>query len=311
MLECEICGTQIKNTNSLGKHLYHSHPDISKEEYYKTYINEVSDICCCGSKKKFRGLGEGYRQFCSVKCRSEDVDIRTKISVSKTGVKQTEEHINNRVNNTNQTLKEETRKRTMVKKYGVNNPSLVPEFAEKIRIGNTGKKMPPRTTEHSQNIVQSRIKNGTLNPGTSVRSKISKALNSYYQEGNDQSVTVSKMPSNGRGHKTGYHNGILYRSSYELLFILFCERNEILIRSCENKKHRVRYEYDGKKRWYYPDFYLPEKDICVEIKPTSMMNEIFEVKKKAAETIYNNFIVITEHHLSNEECLNEYFHLGS
>lgn len=33
--------------------------------------------------------------------------------------------------------------------------------------------------------------------------------------------------------------------------------------------------------------------------------------KMYVKSVYNNFVVITENHLSNEETLNEYFYLGS
>ena len=154
MLECKICGVEIKNFNSLGKHLFHSHKEITKEEYYNEYINEVSSICECGSSKKFRGLGEGYRTFCSVKCRSNNEEIKTQLSISRTGKKQSEKHIRKRVNNTDQNKKEQTRKNTMLKRYGVDNPTKVEEFLEKSKIRN--KPLPPRTEEHSRKIIEAK-----------------------------------------------------------------------------------------------------------------------------------------------------------
>lgn len=302
---CQICNISLKNKNGLGKHLYRSHKNITKKYYYDKYIKEISSICKCGKEKKFRGLGEGYRKYCSVSCRSSDQVIRSKLSKAKKGKKQSAEIIEKRIKNTNQIAKEASRKKTMMERYGVDNPSLVPEFFEKMKVKN--KKFPPRTPEHSQKIISSKRKNGTLNHSNSIRTKISNSLNKYYQQDDNQSITLGSLPSNGRGHKSGHYDGILYRSSYELLFILFCKKNKIKIESCENKKRRVRYIYEGKKRWYYPDFYLPELDICIEIKPQSMMNDLFYTKKKFAEKIYKNFVVLTENELYDEAKLNEYF----
>jgi hypothetical protein len=278
----------------------------SKEEYYNKYDGTVSPYCYCGNKKTFRSLGVGYLEFCSCKCRSNNDEIRNKISQKNKGKTQSDETVRKRVENTDQTKKEQTRKNTMLERYGVDNPMRIEEIKQIVIEKSIGRKLPTRTEEHSQKIIESKRQNGTLNHSDSTRSKIIDSLNRYYQEGNNQSITVTSLPSNGRGHKTGYHNGILYRSSYELSFIIFCEKNNIEIESCETKERRVRYEYEGKKRWYYPDFYLPVYDICVEIKPVSMMNKLFYIKKKAAESVYNNFIVITENELVDEVKLNEY-----
>lgn len=301
---CQICGFIAKNANSLGKHIHHTHKDYTKKIYYDKFVRVAPSTCVCGKEKNFRGLGEGYRQFCSVSCRSLDLGIRNKISARQTGKKQSNETVQKRLQNTDQKNKESARKKTMLEKYGVDNPILVPEFLEKAKVKN--KKSPKRKIEHSKKIIESKRKNGTLNHSDSTRSKITNRLNEYYQNGDDQSVTATSLPSNGRGHKTGYHNGILYRSSYELLFIIFCERNGIEIESCENKERRVRYVYEGKKRWYYPDFYLTNHDICVEIKPTSMMNDLFLIKKQFAEKVYSNYKVVTENELVDEEKLIEH-----
>ena len=308
-MKCKICGFKAKNTNSLGKHIHYSHKEYSKKRYYDEFIGLVSPICECGEEKKFRGLGEGYRKFCSTSCRSSNLDVRSKLSKSQKGKKQSHKIIQKRIKNTNQSKKEQTRKQTVLRKYGVENISHLEEVKMILSKKSKGRKQPPRRKEHSKRIIESKQKNGTLKHSNSTRSKIIDGLNRYYQEGDDQSVTVTSLPSNGRGHVTGYHNGILYRSSYELFFILFCEKNNINIESCENKDRRVRYEYQGKKRWYYPDFYLTDYDVCVEIKPKSMMNDLFYVKKKSAEQVYKNFIVITENELIREENLLEHLRI--
>jgi hypothetical protein len=303
---CQICGVEVKNFNSLGKHLFHSHKDITKEEYYGLYISEVSDTCECGEKKKFRGLGEGYRRFCSSRCASNNEQVREANIRASIGKKQSQETIDKRIANTDQAKKEHNRKTTMVERYGVEYSSQIPEAREKISGALRGRKA-PRKPGQQEKIVASKKKNKTTTHKSTARAKISESLNRYYQNGEDQSVTLSSIPSNGRGHKTGFHKGILYRSSYELAFIIFCEKNSIDIESCENKERRVRYVYNGKKHWYYPDFYLTAYDTCVEIKPTSMMNDLFHTKREAGEQAYSRYVVLTENELCDEEKLREYF----
>ena len=73
MATCKICSKELKNINGLAKHIHNQH-EMNKEDYYNKYINEISQICICGNTKKFRHLGERYRQYCSVKCRSNNIE---------------------------------------------------------------------------------------------------------------------------------------------------------------------------------------------------------------------------------------------
>ena len=43
-MKCAICDSIIKNVNGLGKHIYKSHKEISKKEYYDTYLKEKSSV---------------------------------------------------------------------------------------------------------------------------------------------------------------------------------------------------------------------------------------------------------------------------
>lgn len=64
----------------------------------------------------------------------------------------------------------------------------------------------------------------------------------------------------GRGKK-GWYKGIYCESSWELAFILFCERYKIDVR---RNKEKFDYEFNGKVRKYLPDFIVNEQ--YVEIK---------------------------------------------
>lgn len=104
---CKICNVELKNINGLAKHITNQH-QITKQEYYDTYISNISSVCVCGNKKVFRGLGEGYRKHCSVKCRSEHI----KPNIYWQGKKQPQEMV-------------DLRRNTLLKKYGVSNGFLV------------------------------------------------------------------------------------------------------------------------------------------------------------------------------------------
>ncbi len=104
--------------------------------------------------------------------------------------------------------------------------------------------------------------------------------------------------SSGNGRK-GYYRGTFFRSSLELLFMHKCWKLGIEYQSAENKEMVVDYEFNGTKRTYRPDFYLPETDTVVEIKPLHLINSDENIKKfEFARSKFSNFIIITEKDLS-------------
>jgi len=63
----------------------------------------------------------------------------------------------------------------------------------------------------------------------------------------------------------------------------------------------VRYVDDaGKERTYYPDFYLPEFELIVEIKPSSMLyygTNPLKLNAASLRCAASNFAVVTEEDL--------------
>ena len=84
-----------------------------------------------------------------------------------------------------------------------------------------------------------------------------------------------------------------YRGSYELDFILFCERSNICV---ENAKS-IKFVYDGKSRRYFPDFYYAKNNLIIEIKSTYTMNldlNLNLAKKQSAINAGFNFMFIVD-----------------
>lgn len=293
MVNCEICKKEFNNVNGLSKHLNNQHDDISKIDYYVKYINLSSRFCECGAEKKFRNLGIGFLNFCSHKCYIKYSEP-TKYWEGKI---QPKDMVNKRITHTDQQSKQQKRESTLLERYGdkkYNNK-------EKISSSNKGKKLPPRTKEHTDNIVKSKKLNNTLNHSNDTKKKIRQKINALYQS-DDAPVTLAE-PSRGK-HKTGYINNMFYRSSYEKIFIEYCIQNNIEIISAETKEFRVKYFNNNHQHFYYPDFYLPDYDIIVEIKPKQRIHEPINVLKfNEAKKIYN-FKIITENELLN---LDDYF----
>lgn len=87
------------------------------------------------------------------------------------------------------------------------------------------------------------------------------------------SLTASKN-LNCRWSIVGKHRGLTFQSSYECRFIEICNHLNIKLES--GSKYRVRYQ------WYYPDFYIPDLNLIVEIKGylsnVDFMKMIFFIK---------------------------------
>ena len=68
----------------------------------------------------------------------------------------------------------------------------------------------------------------------------------------------------GKYSKKGRYKGTRCDSTYELIYLVYCELNNIAVK--RNNKYFYYVNIDGNVRKYYPDFYLPDLDTYVELK---------------------------------------------
>ena len=116
----------------------------------------------------------------------------------------------------------------------------------------------------------------------------------FRQRATDRLMKVSKSVG-----KHFHYNGSRLRSTWELSFAKWLDKNEI------------QYLYEGIKltyfdpkternRLYYPDFYIPSKNLCIEIKPLCYLQDPTVIAKK--EACLNDgykFIFITQNELKS------------
>lgn len=290
MENCKICNQEFKNLKALSTHFNLKHGLVAKEYYDLYLLKENEGICSvCTEETTFRNIGVGYLKTCSFKCSSLDKENRKKRSESKKGKKQTQNTINKRINNTNQELKELSRKNTMLTKYGVDNPMKLDEVKNKV-IGKLIGTKQDRTEEWQQNIILSKRKNGTLKHSSETKKKISNSLDKHYAENLDREKYISS--SNNLKHLSGWYNGLYFRSSLELSFLV--NNSHKSFSSCEIKKYGVTYLAKNKFKKYYPDY--TDGESIYEIKPTSLLNFAFNQDKitAAKERFGDSYKVITE-----------------
>lgn len=190
-------------------------------------------------------------------------------------------------------------KKTSIKKFGYENCSLNPEIRNKQLQTNLklyGDEYPMRTK-----IIQDKLKK-TFNekygvnfpsqvPGANEQRKKTCLLKYGFEhpmQNQDIHIKQSK-----RGFSIKYYEGLYYRSSYELDFLIFCKKNFIVVEQGKT----VSYVYKNKNKNYFYDFYLPKYNLIVEIKSTYTYNKyklLNLAKKRACLKKDFNFIFIID-----------------
>lgn len=301
---CKICNLEFKNNQSLAGHIriYHR---LTKKEYYDSFVKQFGEGICleCGGQTTFRG--NRYLSFCSHKCFSNNELIRQAQSIRAVGKKQSIETIQKRIANTDQSKKEAQRSKTMLDKYGslstldALNDNQKQIRAQKMSASLKGK---AHSVEHHKKVIESKRKNGTLKHKPETKLKISNSQSNLYQS-NDPPVPliINSNGKNGRGHQTGKVNNLFYRSSYERRFLEYCFYKNINVESAATKEFRIQYKSgdEQKYRMYYPDFYLPDYGLVVEIKPLSMLDVGSNESKICAALCEIAIVLVTEEELED------------
>ena len=286
MFNCPICSKDCNSLSSITHHINKSHHENAKDIIFGTYPSLFRDCLGCGLKIKHYSSDSQSRKCCSKECNKK----------WRIGKKQSHETINKRIQNTDQHKKENARQETMMLKYNSLMHSFDPvERSEKISKSLSNKS---HTKEHHEKITKSKIKNGNLKHTQETKEKIRRSVTTTLNSPDfDKSKLVNHTKSN---LKQGYYKGFYCRSSYEKLFVDFCEEYSIELLSAENNDYAIKYESNGKIKTYFPDFYLVNFDLLIEIKPITMYNYGDNpIKFQEANKKYK-FEVITE----NEHILN-------
>lgn len=170
---------------------------------------------------------------------------------------------------------------TSILKWGVTNYTKTDEYkisSKKTSMEKWGALHYLQNTENYtklKKILLSRygVDNAANVKGVNIEKRKSTNLSKYGVEHAMQNSDIfTKMFRNRK--KIGE---LYYDSSYELQFIKYCLEGNIKI---ENIKG-IRYVFENVDRIYYPDFYLPEYNLIIEIKSTWTYN--YAVNKNIAK----------------------------
>ena len=130
-------------------HINRSHPEITQEEYYVKYIGKQGICPICGKATKFIKMSQGFNKTCgSTECHKES---RKRTMIEKYGVENAMDSPKLR-----QKIKD-----TLTERYGVDNAMFVPEFANKVKQTNLekyGTEYPQQTDVIKDKIKQTNLK---------------------------------------------------------------------------------------------------------------------------------------------------------
>jgi hypothetical protein len=192
----------------------------------------------------------------------------------------------------------EQTKETCLKKYGAKNPMQNNEIKNKaIKTNNIKYQGNSPSCLLEIKIKQKQVKlekygNENFNNRAKAKETNIKKYNCEYPMQNQDSF--EKNQTNGYKLKIHEPTGLKYRGSYEKHFLDYCFENKIQI---ENHKS-IKYEFEGKKKVYYPDFYLKEKNLIIEIKSNytyeKYLNKNLAKQKSCLKQGYNFIFIINK-----------------
>lgn len=233
------------------------------ESFYRFVFNIVQIPKCaqCSLESSFKYFRSGYNKFCSPKCAQNNKETRSKIEKTcfeRFGV------------NHNFASKQiiENKKKTWLKNLGVDHPSKNEKVKEKIRqtsIKNNGEISGFGSTNYKKAI----IKKYGVEYVMHVQSIAEKVFNNKHKK-------IYILPSGNTVKIQGFEPHAL-----DILLKLFDESDLKIHKDVPT----IKYEFENKQKYHYPDFYIPSKNLIIEIKSTYTYKTDFTKnieKKKAA-----------------------------
>lgn len=270
---CQECKREFPSNVALVAHIVSNH---NKKEYYDKWIKDKDEGIClnCEKPTEFSGRwNRGYKKFCSEKCRGNFIAKDP-----------------NRIEKSNKSMINTNRR-----KYGVDWYTQTGEFKKKSRKTNKEKYKDETYNNPEKAKKTSLLRYGVENPTQAqfVKDKIAKTNIEKYggtsHMHNDEIFHKVEMNS----FKSHLHSsGVYYRGNFEKDFL----DNFSDVIKIENGKG-IKYILDGKERVYYPDFYIPEFNLIIEIKNGYLLKRdqiIIDAKEKACIKAGFNYLLIND-----------------
>lgn len=195
----------------------------------------------------------------------------------------------------------EKSKQTCINNNGVEWPTQSDDILQKRNSNNKEKygfEHYTQTENYKKNVVETNMKEyGTVwymsSKDFKDKSKITN-LERYGVEYNMQNESIY-MKAQISGQKAHIHDktGLFYRGSYEKDFLDMCVKNNIKV----EQGKRFSYEFNGKKKYYFSDYFLLNRNLVIEIKSSYYYKKYYDInlaKMNSAIKEGYNFIFIID-----------------
>jgi hypothetical protein len=229
-------------------------PDASFSQRWWHLKNGINPpTCYCGRQIRWNDHSKYYPQYCSQQCAVTSHEARKRTQQTHKGKSHTtEQRAKQSKRMMGHSHAEATKQKLSEQKRGNKNPQYKKPPWNKGMFGSTNPNF------------------GKRRPGTGKKGK------------NNPQYGKSPSPKAGRGI-TGKFNNQHFRSSLELLYLMYWWKCGISVTTAETKEFRVEYlTENGNIRTYSPDFYIEQTNVLVEIKPENLHSNKNVVRKMEA-----------------------------
>jgi len=287
---CQICQKEYPTLSHLSKHI--NNHQITKKEYYDRYLKKDGEGICpeCGSPTTYIDKWQNaYKKYCSEECKKKGIIKNIeKTSLNKYGVSNVNKlrSIRNKIKKTNKKI------------YGNSCPMQNSNIQKTIRennLKNLGVELPFQSNKIQKKGTKTRKEKYGVEytyQSQKLLEKIKQTNVIKYGMPNpiQNSDIFRKQQLSGLFIKK--YKDLFYQGSYELDFL---ERYSSSMNI--QRAPFIKYRFKKKERIYYPDFYLAEKKLIIEIKNKYLAKrdkQLIRAKKKAVLSQGFNFIMIAD-----------------
>lgn len=173
-----------------------------------------------------------------------------------------------------------------IKKYGFKNPSSNKDIKYKKECTMIDK------FGYKTNLIVPDIHKKAIENSLSEESKNKRIKTNIERYGfdnvmkNSEISTKSIKKSLENNFKKYNYQNLSYQGSYELDFLKYCNSKNIIDKI--TKIDNIRFYYDGKFRFYIPDFYIPELNLIIEIKSKYYYYKKYDLNIRKQQECLNN-----------------------
>jgi hypothetical protein len=259
MNNCLYCKKSFKNNCWLSRHIKKVH-NTSFVDYYNYFFKKEDEGKCKKCKKDTKFKYSKYDEYCSISCS-------TSLKNEKNWKKK--EYRENRL---------QSMKNTMITSEGISNKNIQNWKKKEYR-----EKMLKVLEPNLFNNFQSSINWSCENFKEKMRiSNLKKWENPKYRENMEL--------KNGRGTSGKFiDSGIHFASTWEAIVIYKYLQEGKKIERCPTK-YKIKYiGKDNKEHNYYPDFYIPEENLIIEVKSQWQIDSNHREAKTKIDAALNEF----------------------